>query len=161
MNLNDPRDLLWMAGICYGISFVVGILKTFRVEIESLKNIPILAIACGFVIQTRALYLRGLEVHGCPLGNTLERIQFILWSLILAFLILRIIWRLNLLGTFCAGLAMGAGFLSLSLPGVTMHIGPHPIMFGSFLIHGSNCMHPLPFSVTAFFLFWRLSVECI
>ena len=117
MNLNDPRDLLWMAGICYGISFVVGILKTFRVEIESLKNIPILAIACGFVIQTRALYLRGLEVHGCPLGNTLERIQFILWSLILAFLILRIIWRLNLLGTFCAGLAMGAGFLSLSLPG--------------------------------------------
>ena len=45
MNLNDPRDLLWMAGVCYGISFVVGMLKTFRVEIESLKNIPILAIS--------------------------------------------------------------------------------------------------------------------
>ncbi|HAY75320.1 MAG TPA: hypothetical protein DCY32_06575 [Opitutae bacterium] len=117
MNLNDPRDLLWMACICYGISFATGMLKTFRVEIQWFRNVPILAILCGFVAQTRALYLRGLEVQGCPLGNTLERTQFILWSLILAFLILRFMWRLNLLGTFCAGLAMGAGFLSLSLPG--------------------------------------------
>ena len=117
MNLNDPRDLLWIAGICYGISFFVGMLKTFRFEVSLLNQVPVLGIALGFLIQTRALYLRGLEVHGCPLGNTLERIQFILWSLILAFLILRFIWRLNLLGTFCAGLAMGAGFLSLILPG--------------------------------------------
>ena len=66
--------------------------------------------------HTRALYIRGLEVHGCPLGNALERTQFILWSLILAFLILRLIWRLDLLGSFCAGLAFGAGWLSLLIP---------------------------------------------
>ena len=47
----------------------------------------------------------------------MERIQFILWSLILAFLILRLIWRLDLLGSFCAGLAFIGGSLSLVLPG--------------------------------------------
>ena len=66
-------------------------------------------------MQTRALYLRGIEVHGCPLGNGLERTQFILWSLIIAYLLLRLLWHLNLLGTFCAGVSFAFGILSLSL----------------------------------------------
>ena len=115
MNFNEVRDLLWIAGGLYGLAFIAGFLKTFRINWIPLQEAPLVAIILGFVLHTKALYARGLEVHGCPLGNGLERIQFILWSLILAFLILRVVWKLDLLGSFCAGLAFGAGWLSLAL----------------------------------------------
>ncbi|MBP52647.1 MAG: hypothetical protein CMI27_05825 [Opitutae bacterium] len=116
MNFNDARDLFWLSGGFYGIAFLIGFLKNFRREIPSFRNVPLFSIAFGFLLHTRGLYLRGLEIQGCPLGNSLERIQFIIWSLILAYLILRIAWRLNLLGTFCAGLATFIGWFSLLLP---------------------------------------------
>ena len=59
----------------------------------------------------------GLErelVQGCPLGNGMERIQFILWSLVLGYLIIRVLFRLNLI--FAAGVASIGGALSLSFP---------------------------------------------
>ena len=62
---------------------------------------------------------------------------------------------LNLLGTFCAGLAMGAGFLSLILPGSDPPYWTDPDYLRSFPILGSNCMHPLPFSVMGSFPFLR------
>ena len=113
MNINDTRELLWVAGGFYGLAFICGLFKTFKINWFVLREVPLLTISLGFLIHTRALYLRGLDIHGCPLGNTLERVQFILWSLILAFLILRIVWRLDLLGSFCAGLSFCAGWLSL------------------------------------------------
>lgn len=116
MNFNDARDLMWIAGGLYGFAFIFGFLKTFRLNWAPLQEAPLAGIMIGFIIQTRALYIRGMEVHGCPLGNALERIQFILWSLILTFIILRILWKLDLLGSFCAGLAFGAGWLSLLWP---------------------------------------------
>lgn len=116
MNFNETIDLLWLAGGLYGLAFLAGFLKTFRVNWSPLQEAPLAGIIIGFIFHTRALYLRGLEVHGCPLGNGMERIQFILWSLILAFLILRIIWRLDLLGSFCAGLAFVVGWLTMILP---------------------------------------------
>ena len=115
MNINDVTNLLWIATFCFGASFILGMVKTRHSFPYGLKECPFILIVIGFSLQTRALYLRGLEVHGCPLGNGLERTQFILWSLILAFLILRLVWRLNLLGTFCAGASLMLGSLSLGL----------------------------------------------
>ncbi len=115
MNINEARDLLWLAGGFYGITFLVGFFKSFNTESHPLRETPLISVICGFIFHTRALYLRGMDVHGCPLGNTLERVQFILWSLILTYLILRILWKLNLLGTFCAGLSMCAGWFTLSI----------------------------------------------
>lgn len=116
MNVNDARELFWLSGGFYGLAFLIGLLKNFRGEVSYFREVPLFSIGFGFLLHTRGLYLRGIEIQGCPLGNTLERIQFILWSLILVFLILRLVWRLNLLGTFCAGLAMITGWCSLFLP---------------------------------------------
>ena len=113
MFLYEVRDLLWIVGGCYGLAFSIGLLKTFKTNKSLFQKVPLFLIIIGFVLHTRALYLRGLDVNGCPLGNTLERVQFILWSLILAFLILRFLWRLDLLGSFCAGLSFFAGWISL------------------------------------------------
>ena len=121
MNINEARDLLWLAGGFYGLALLFGFFKPFKTEFHPFRETPLISIICGFIFHTRALYLRGLDVHGCPLGNTLERVQFILWSLIITYLILRILWRLNLLGTFCAGISMCAGWLTLSIASADNH----------------------------------------
>ena len=92
-----------------------GLLKTFKNNFSLFREAPFIAISFGFIIHTAcSLFQR----FGCTrlLGNTLERFQFVLWSLILAFLILRLLWRLDLLGSFCAGLSFFAGWLSLLFP---------------------------------------------
>ncbi len=116
MNFNDARELLWLAGGLYGLAFVVGLFKIFKVERQHVSQVTFIAVCIGFIMHTRALYIRGLDVQGCPLGNAMERVQFILWSLILAFLIIRLLWRLDLLGTFCAGMAFIGGWLVMLIP---------------------------------------------
>ena len=115
MSVHDVKDLLWLATACYGASFVLGMVKTRHPFSTLFWESPFILILVGFSLQTRALYFRGLEVHGCPLGNGMERAQFIIWSLIVAFLLLRLVWRINLLGTFCAGASFLLGTLSLGM----------------------------------------------
>lgn len=113
MNFNEARDLLWIASIFYVFAVGFGFASTFFSKNSFCKQATLLAIVFGFFLQTRGLYLRGLEISGCPLGNNLERIQFITWSLILTFLILRLLWKLNLLGSLCSGMAGVFGIISL------------------------------------------------
>ncbi|MFP6900724.1 MAG: cytochrome c biogenesis protein CcsA [Opitutales bacterium] len=116
MDFLDVRNLLWLASILYLVAFVSGIALAPRADRRALAWAPLALILSGFAIQTRALYLRGLEIHGCPLGNGMERIQFILWSVVLGYLIVRVLFRLNLLGSFAAGLAGLGGTASLMAP---------------------------------------------
>lgn len=116
MDFHDARDLLWLASILYGAALVTGFGLASRVERIASTLVPLTLILTGFVAQTRGLYLRGLDVHGCPLGNGMERIQFILWSVTLGYIIVRVLFRLNLLGSFAAGLAGLGGAASLLVP---------------------------------------------
>ena len=114
MNFNEARDLLWIASILYVFAVSFGFASTYFSKNNFCKQATLFAIVLGFFFQTRGLYLRGLEISGCPLGNNLERIQFITWSLILTFLILRLLWKLNLLGSLCSGMAGLFGIISLA-----------------------------------------------
>ena len=113
MSLDDTRDLLWLAATCYAFAVLFGCASTHFTQSSLCKQGTLFTIIFGFLFQTRGLYLRGLEISGCPLGNNLERVQFITWSLILTFLILRILWKLNLLGSLCSGMAAIFGIISL------------------------------------------------
>ena len=114
MSLHDTRDLLWIAASCYAFAVLFGFASTHFTKSSLCKQGTLFTIILGFLFQTRGLYLRGLEISGCPLGNNLERVQFITWSLILTFLILRILWKLNLLGSLCSGMAAIFGIISLA-----------------------------------------------
>jgi ABC-type uncharacterized transport system permease subunit len=116
MDLNEARDLLWLAAILYGAALVTGFAFASRVERILSKWIPFILIVAGFIAQTQALGVRGELVKGCPLGNGMELIQFILWSVVLGYLIIRVLFRLNLLGSFAAGLASLGGAFSLLAP---------------------------------------------
>ena len=126
MDLLDVHEWLWFAAILYGGALATGLALASRGQSLAPSLIPFALIMGGFVIQTRALYLRGLEVHGCPLGNGMERIQFILWSVVLGYLIMRVLFRLNLLGSFAAGLASLGGAASLLAPSLDSHYWEEP-----------------------------------
>ena len=104
---------MWIAVSCYAFAVLFGFASTHFTKSCLCKQGTLFTIILGFLFQTRGLYLRGLEISGCPLGNNLERVQFITWSLILTFLILRILWKLNLLGSLCSGMAAIFGIISL------------------------------------------------
>ena len=85
MSLHDTRDLLWIAASCYAFAVLFGFASTHFTKSSLCKQGTLFTIILGFLFQTHGLYLRGLEISGCPLGNNLERVQFITWSPILTF----------------------------------------------------------------------------
>lgn len=101
------------------ILFTVGFLfNYFQIKSKGTYShtLTYLFLLFGFVLQSIALYLRALVIHACPLGNTFEILQFILWSLILLFLLIRPVMRINALGLFIIFIASLVSAISLLIP---------------------------------------------
>lgn len=109
------RTWLWFAAACYLVGLVLGTVAVVR-ERKLSGALMYFVIAAGFALQTAGLYLRGLEVKGCPLGNTFELFQFMAWSAIALYLVIGATFRLSLLGYFTSVLAAALTVLSLSVP---------------------------------------------
>jgi ABC-type uncharacterized transport system permease subunit len=73
-------------------------------------------IAVGCLAQTFGLWLRGMAVGSCPIGNPFEMLQFVAWSCIVVFLCTGPVFRLSLLGAACATMAAAVSLLSILLP---------------------------------------------
>ena len=101
------------------ILFTVGFLfNYFQIKSKGTYShtLTYLFLLFGFVLQSIALCLRALVIHACPLGNTFEILQFILWSLILLFLLIRPVIRINALGLFIIFIASLVSAISLLIP---------------------------------------------
>jgi HemX protein len=114
----------YAAGFLYGITSLVGRRRHSRLAMYLLMS-------GGFLLQTIGLYRRGLATGGCPLGNTFELVQFLVWSCVLLYLVVGPAFRMSLLGFFSAGLAGALGLLSLGIgawdsPVRVRYFGPNP-----------------------------------
>jgi HemX protein len=114
--MNPNADVLWIGigNLLYTLGFVTAIIYLLR-ERHHPRWLLYMIIAGGYAIHTYGLYLRGLEVGGCPVGNTFEIVQFVIWSLTVCFLVLGPAFRLSLFGFFTAGLAVLLSVLSFAL----------------------------------------------
>jgi len=129
---SPDRFFIWLSVLAYGLAVLYAAWKVFRVENHS-RSVTYILIVAGFVLQSIGLYLRGIEIGGCPLGNTFEIIQFILWSVIFLFLVVGPVFHVNLLGSFSASLAFAMSLLSLLVPGwdrahETVRFGGDPLI---------------------------------
>ncbi|MEX2382034.1 MAG: cytochrome c biogenesis protein CcsA [Opitutales bacterium] len=113
----DDRTWIWAGAILYSFAFLFALHFVIRSRKYS-RPLLFGIIACGFLFQTIGLYLRGMEIGGCPLGNAFEIIQFIVWSLILLYMVVGPAFRMSLLGFFSAGLSAVLGVTSLLAPGL-------------------------------------------
>ena len=109
------REWIWIAAACYLVGVVIGTIALIRHRKQPAGSIYLI-IAIGFVLQTVGLYVRGLEVGGCPLGNHFELFQFTAWSATSLYLVVGATFRLSLLGYFTSLLSLVLSLVSLSIP---------------------------------------------
>ena len=126
--MNTGADILWIGigNLIYTLGFVTSILYLVRARHHP-RWLLYAIIAGGYAIQTYGLYLRGMEVKGCPIGNTFEIVQFVIWSLTFCFLVLGPAFRLSLFGFFTAGMAALLSVLSFIFRGWD---SPYPLEAG-------------------------------
>jgi HemX protein len=109
------RDWLWIAGEFYLVGFVLGTWSLWRGGRPSGVAMYAL-IGAGYLMQLLGLYLRGLTVGGCPLGNTFELFQFTAWSATTLYLVVGVTFRSSLLGYFTACLSAVLTLTALAIP---------------------------------------------
>jgi len=113
--IGDARSWLWAATLVYAIGFSVG--GYFAKKGKMIPGMGFLGfVLLGFAIQTRGLYYRGMDTHACPLGNGMEQIQFIAWSFVVTYLLIRFVFQLHLLGLFTTGMATVLSLIALACP---------------------------------------------
>lgn len=78
-------------------------------------RVNLLTLGAGFVFQSVYLYMRGQQLHACPLYSLFDVLVFLSWSIVLIYLVIGPAYRLSLLGAFTAPLVVllqVAAFLS-------------------------------------------------
>jgi HemX protein len=115
MNSLSDRTWIWFAAALYLTGFVLGTISVFRERRHS-RALMYVIISAGFTLQTWGLYLRGLQVGGCPIGNRFEIFQFTAWSATALYLVVGATFRLSLLGYFTSCLAATLTLVSLLVP---------------------------------------------
>jgi ABC-type uncharacterized transport system permease subunit len=112
---STDRALLWLGALLYLAGFLSGLVALVRrgpstpgsrIWLNSL-------LVAGWACQWGGLYVRGMAVGGCPLGNTFELVQFVAWSAMVVYFFVGTAFRVSLLGLFTAGYAGSLALLSL------------------------------------------------
>ncbi len=108
----DERTFIGVSILLYCGAFAYGLMTLIRKR-KHRKWLMLALVSCGFILQTLGLYMRGMDLGRCPLGNPFEKVQFIVWSAILLYLVIGPAFRMSLLGFFSSGLAAVLGAASL------------------------------------------------
>jgi ABC-type uncharacterized transport system permease subunit len=111
----SEKFLFSMAAMIFAVGFLYSFFQLKSKGTYS-HTLTYLLLLFGFVLQSIALYARAIVIHACPLGNTFEILQFILWSLVLLFLLIRPIIKIKALGLFVIFLASLVSAVSLLIP---------------------------------------------
>lgn len=115
-SLLTDRAMLWIGAVLYLAGFGAGIIALARRQQSGARTVLNTLLAGGLLIQMTGLYIRGLAVGGCPLGNKFEIVQFVAWSAMVLYFVVGPAFRVSLLGLFTAGYAGCLAFFSLLIP---------------------------------------------
>jgi ABC-type uncharacterized transport system permease subunit len=113
------RQFFLAAVLFYGISTVYFIFlwrKGFRED----NRTNYLVLLAGFLFHTIAMFKRGFSLNHCPVNNLYEAITFLLWTIVAAYLVIGIWWRLRFLGAFASPILFGMGVFAL-MPDLDLH----------------------------------------
>lgn len=117
-SLLTDRALLWLGALLYLGGFALGCAGLVRRQPPGAGRRSLLlgVLAAGLLAQTAGLYVRGMAVGGCPLGNKFEIVQFVAWSAMVLYFVVGPAFRVSLLGLFAAGYGALLAFVSLLIP---------------------------------------------
>jgi len=117
LSLLNDRALLWVGALFYLAGFITGLVAlTRRKAPAGLRPVLNTFLVIGWVVQMTGLYVRGIAVGGCPLGNKFEIVQFVAWSAMVLYFFVGTAFRMSVLGLFTAGYAATLALISLLIP---------------------------------------------
>lgn len=122
MDFPYERCLLWAGSLLYIMAFGLA-LASLRQRANWRSGMR-LALLAGYAFQSFGLFLRGLTDHALPVTNVFEIFQVLAWCAITLDLIVRPLFKLNLLHMFTAGLAGLLAVVSLFLVGYDRILPP-------------------------------------
>jgi ABC-type uncharacterized transport system permease subunit len=123
------RAILWLSAALYVAGFIAGLVAlALRRDTAASRTTLNALLAGGLFFQICGLYLRGLSVGGCPLGNKFELVQFVVWSAMVLYFVVGTAFRVSLLGLFTAGYAACLAVMSLLIE--TWDTGARSRIFG-------------------------------
>lgn len=111
-DLYTDRSLFWIGSVLYTMAFLFA-LVSIKSDSRHLRPVFMTLLVGGFIFQSLGLYYRGVEEKAFPLANPFEILQVMAWCAIGMNLVLRQLFRLNMLNFFSAGLATALCVLSL------------------------------------------------
>lgn len=114
------RLLLLAATACF-LAGVVRTLLALREGIFRPGPFNFIASACGFLLQSAFLWLRGQAIGRCPITNLFEVFIFLAWSIVLIYMLVGPAYRLSLMGAFTAPLVSAIQIFALLAPIDTPH----------------------------------------
>lgn len=109
------RPLVVAATVCF-LAAVVRTLLALRAGVFRPGRFNFLAIACGFLLQTAFLSVRGNAIGRCPITNLFEVFVFLAWSIVFIYMLIGPAYRLSLMGAFTAPLVSAIQVFALLAP---------------------------------------------
>jgi HemX protein len=120
------RHFFLLAVIAYGASAVYSLFlwrKGFRKD----DRVNYGVLLAGLILQTKAMFMRGLTLKECPVHNLYEAMTFVDWTIVAVYLVLGLWPRLRYLGAFAAPGIVAIGVFAL-MPGLDpAHTGQPPL----------------------------------
>lgn len=115
LGLQD-RQWIWLATVVFASTFVLGTYSALKLRRKTGRPYVLSLVSFGWLLQTIGLYARGRQYGGCPLSNTFELVQFMVWSAIAIYIFVGPAFRVSLLGVFTSGFASLFSVLSVAIP---------------------------------------------
>ncbi|MGI8820758.1 MAG: cytochrome C assembly family protein [Chthoniobacterales bacterium] len=106
------RPLVIAATACFFVA-VVRTLLAIRAGVFRPGRFNFGAIACGFLLQTTFLFVRGNAIGRCPITNLFEVFVFLAWAIVLIYMLVGPTYRLSLMGAFTAPLVCAIQLFAL------------------------------------------------
>ena len=95
------RHFFLLAVIAYGLSTVYS-LFLWREGFRTHDHVNYAVLLAGSILQTKAMFMRGLTLKECPVHNLYEAMTFVDWTIVAAYLVVGLWPRMRFLGAFAA-----------------------------------------------------------
>jgi ABC-type uncharacterized transport system permease subunit len=110
------RHFFLLAVTVYGLSALYS-LFLWRKGFRTHDHVNYALLLAGLLLQTQAMFMRGLTLKECPVHNLYEAMTFVVWTIVAVYLVIGLLPRLRYLGAFGAPVVFAIGVFAL-MPGL-------------------------------------------
>jgi HemX protein len=124
VNWLTDRHYFLLAVMIYGVSAIYS-LFLWRKGFRGHDYVNYGLLFAGFILQMKAMFLRGLTFDRCPVNNLYEATVFVDWAIVGSYLVIGLVPRLRYIGAFTAPVVFAIGVFAL-MPGLDVPYVNHP-----------------------------------